>query len=309
MSLTFLHRADYMRRYDIRSVQTIAVLGICFNNMGDCNLYETLWPCAIRIAENLGMHQHPNSVRPELDREWCRRLWWTLIICEWLHVPSRPPCIVPDSFCLPLPSVDELNRDPDIDSVRTVDPIDRDVEAISVHYHTVLVRIALTHRQFHAATMTTAVLDDDHLIAIVRSADGALADIIATLPPALRPDAQLLGSNVEGGNVDGGSFDSSGLGLGLGSSSVDANVVEHPRVCWQRWHVTLVLLFFRLVINRSLQSSWVASSSPALRGPRAICLDAARGIIRISQQSEQPMGRRTRWYAFGTLLSLLCFFF
>jgi len=82
-ALFYLNQADYMRRYDVRSVQAIAVLGMCFNNFGDCNLYEILWTCAIRIAQKLGMHKAHNDIRPELNQEWCRRLWWTLVICDW----------------------------------------------------------------------------------------------------------------------------------------------------------------------------------------------------------------------------------
>ncbi len=82
-TLSCLNMADYMRRYDVRAVQAIAVLGICFNNFGDCNLCETMWTTAIRIAQKLGMHQAENKICPDLNQEWCRRLWWTLIICEW----------------------------------------------------------------------------------------------------------------------------------------------------------------------------------------------------------------------------------
>lgn len=71
-----------MKRDDVLTVQVIAVLGICFNTLGEYKLYKNLWSCAIRIAQGLGMDKPMVSnltIRPEL----CRRLWWTLIICEW----------------------------------------------------------------------------------------------------------------------------------------------------------------------------------------------------------------------------------
>ena len=255
-SILFLNRADYLRHYDIRTVQTVAVLGICFNNMGDSNLYQSLWPCAIRIAQKLGIHQHPNRVRPDLDREWCRRLWWTLVICDWLQVAMHPPCVTPNDFNVPLPT-------PGKD------------EGVSVQYHAVLVRIAFAYYQFHASMVSTQEADDKNLMSIVRHADGSLADIIAMLPPELQPEFTTCDSL-------------SGSASGAGADS------DQPS--WQRWHITLILLFFRLLINRSLQTAWATSPTPELRGQRAICLGAARGIINISRQWDQPMARRSRWY-------------
>lgn len=75
-----------MRRHDVCTVQTIAVLGISFNNLGEHKLYRTLWSCAFRIAQSLGMDR-PMDVELKIRPELCRRLWWTLIICEWLAYP------------------------------------------------------------------------------------------------------------------------------------------------------------------------------------------------------------------------------
>lgn len=72
-----------MRRFDVRIVQAIAILGICFNNFGDYHLYHTMWACAIRIAQFLGMNRADTLHLPFQSQEQSRRLWWTLIICEW----------------------------------------------------------------------------------------------------------------------------------------------------------------------------------------------------------------------------------
>jgi len=74
-----------MKRDDVLTVQIIAVLGICFNTLGEYKLYKNLWSCAIRIAQRLGMDKPivtNLTIRPEL----CRRLWWTLILCEWFDL-------------------------------------------------------------------------------------------------------------------------------------------------------------------------------------------------------------------------------
>ena len=81
-ALYCLEAADFMRREDIRTVQTVAILGICFNNFGDFNLNSMMLCCAIRIGQKLGMHRD-NPAVPGLKQECCRRLWWTLMICEW----------------------------------------------------------------------------------------------------------------------------------------------------------------------------------------------------------------------------------
>lgn len=82
-ALYFLDRADYMRYPDIRSVQAIAILGMCFANFGDTNRYMLMWSCAIRIAQKLGLHEQGTLNRTCLGRAHSSRLWWTLIICEW----------------------------------------------------------------------------------------------------------------------------------------------------------------------------------------------------------------------------------
>jgi hypothetical protein len=79
-----LHRIDFMRVPNIRSVQAIAILGICFNNFGDALLGEQLWSCAIRIAQRLDLDKpYSESTIGHLSQEAGHRLWWTLMIVEW----------------------------------------------------------------------------------------------------------------------------------------------------------------------------------------------------------------------------------
>ncbi|KXH27580.1 hypothetical protein CSAL01_00747 [Colletotrichum salicis] len=93
-ALFCLEETDYMRTSTIRPVQAIAVLGMCFDNFGDSGLYRHLWSCAIRIARKLGLDgSHTTHPTSKLGLEAQRRLWWTLIICEWLAVPYYVPQI------------------------------------------------------------------------------------------------------------------------------------------------------------------------------------------------------------------------
>jgi hypothetical protein len=78
-----LHRADFMRVPDIRSIQAIAVLGMCFNNWGDSELGHHMWGCASRIAQKTGLNTVQSDCAEDcLSEEGQHRLWWTLVICE-----------------------------------------------------------------------------------------------------------------------------------------------------------------------------------------------------------------------------------
>lgn len=67
----------------LETVQTIAVLGMCFFHFGDGEVASHLWSCAIRIAQRLGLGTMHSDPSVELSLESQRRLWWTLIIVEW----------------------------------------------------------------------------------------------------------------------------------------------------------------------------------------------------------------------------------
>jgi hypothetical protein len=83
-ALLFLNHSDFMRQINVRTVQAIAILGMCFYNFGDSELNAHLWSCAIRIAKALGL-DGSRSDQPSipLSKEAQCRLWWTLVICEW----------------------------------------------------------------------------------------------------------------------------------------------------------------------------------------------------------------------------------
>jgi hypothetical protein len=78
-----LQQSRFMTIPRLATVQTVAVLGMCFLHFGDGEVASHLWSCAIRVAQRLGlgtMHSDPSI---ELGLESQRRLWWTLIIVEW----------------------------------------------------------------------------------------------------------------------------------------------------------------------------------------------------------------------------------
>jgi hypothetical protein len=81
-SLYFLHKADFLRRPRIETVQAIAIQGMLYVNFGDSALYSTMWACAIRVSQALGLNKNDSGIA-ELSQRAQHRLWWTLVICDW----------------------------------------------------------------------------------------------------------------------------------------------------------------------------------------------------------------------------------
>lgn len=87
--------SDFLTKPKLCTVQTIAMLTILHRNFGEANRDYYLLGVAINISRTLGMDRlgsevrlPPNlSTRPEwqtrAERELGRRLWWTLVICDW----------------------------------------------------------------------------------------------------------------------------------------------------------------------------------------------------------------------------------
>ena len=81
-SLYFLHKADFLRRPRIETVQAIAIQGILYVNFGDSELYRTMWAVAIRVSQTIGLTKHHSGLS-EISQQAQHRLWWTMVICDW----------------------------------------------------------------------------------------------------------------------------------------------------------------------------------------------------------------------------------
>ena len=103
-ALYYLDEADFMQSADIRVVQAVVILGIVATNIGDTARHSHFWAVAVRMAQALKLGtDSENEGESLLQREVRRRLWWTLIICEWLPIPARNPCISALDFDCELP--------------------------------------------------------------------------------------------------------------------------------------------------------------------------------------------------------------
>ncbi|KAL2291225.1 hypothetical protein FJTKL_13861 [Diaporthe vaccinii] len=257
-ALYFLRRGDFLRNLRLETVQAAAILGISFFNFGDHDLNTTIQACAMSIARTIGLDRGDpvdGTRLAGMSKEARRRLWWTLVICEWLPGPHPPSVITEMDFDVPLPAVEA--------SGSVIGP--GGLEMHPVQYHIFMARTSTVYNRFRMGLRGSQVPLDE----AVRRADEELAEIINTLPQHLSP---------EGTDRDH-------------ESELEA---LYPWIRWQRVDVTLVLLCHRLRINRVLQSEWQADYSQ-YGWARSICLRAAKDLIWISQNWEQSAAKRSQW--------------
>ncbi|KAG9252434.1 uncharacterized protein F5Z01DRAFT_228025 [Emericellopsis atlantica] len=172
-----LHRADFMRVPHIGTVQCIAVLGMCFNNLGDAELCRHMWNIALRIAQKLGLNTPRSEHAGSLGTEAQHRLWWTLTICEWLGVPHEPTSLEEVDFEVPLPRPHVTTRN---GGKTVVDP---------AHYHVFMARTSIVYNRFCQSLQRSPLSSEN----VVRAADEELALVIDTLPDHLQPELEAHG--------------------------------------------------------------------------------------------------------------------
>ncbi|KAJ3455931.1 hypothetical protein MRS44_017413 [Fusarium solani] len=197
----------------------IPILGISFNNRGDSELGEHLWSSAIRIAQRIGLDQGYSEMASScLSAEGQHRLWWTLVICDWLTLPYRSPRVHYTDFDVPLPSATSTDEEENVTH--------------PVHYHIFMARTSTIFYYFRQAIRSDPASLAE-MAQVVRKADEELAEIIDTLPVHLRPDADE-------------------------SDEIRRLELAQPWIKWQRFDLTLVLLHLRLQINCTLQEQWLS---------------------------------------------------
>lgn len=270
-----LYRAEFMRVPHICTVQSIAILGMCFNILGDVDLYQHLWSIAIRVAQRLGLNTPSSQKAGALTPEAQHRLWWTLTICEWcvltcnlnrlrtpynltyvcyrLKDPNEPTQIEEVDFDVPLPCPLQTSV---TGRMTNLDP---------AHYHLFMARTSTVYNRFCQSLRRSALSLED----IVKAADEELALVIDTLPNHLQPD----------------------LGITEGVRELE---LSQPWIKWQRFDITLVLLQQRVRINRTLQRHWL-SSPGRYDWARAVCISSSLEIIWISRNWDQPVSMRKQW--------------
>ncbi|KAF4452061.1 hypothetical protein F53441_4992 [Fusarium austroafricanum] len=253
-----LNKADFLRFPNIHTVQAMAVLNMNFNNRGDAEMGHHLQASALRIAQRMRLGEvGSEGTGQHLSPEGERRLWWTLVICEWLNITHQSPIIDDSDFDVPLPSVSQLSVQGDL-----VDP---------VHYHIFMARTSQVIYKFRIS-LKYGNKSLENIVTIVKTADEELAGIINTLPRHLQPESDS-DTDIE----------------------IQALEAAQPWIKWQRYDITVVLLHLRMHINRTLQKQWMSSPNE-YHWARTVSVTSAMSLIWINRSWDQPASMRKQWY-------------
>ncbi|CAI6338070.1 unnamed protein product [Periconia digitata] len=262
-ALFYLDRGDFLQVSHVNIVRSIVVMGNVASTIGETHRHANLWALAVRIAQQLNLGS--DKMNPEesvVQRESRRRLWWTLVICEWLMIPLRTPCITNVDFTCELPA--ELNDTELIDHNYVSQSTPRPVQ-----YHIFMARIAAIYHQFHAKIRLRR-WSPSGVADFVIQADDELAAIIEQLPRHLRHDEVV--PNEEQITLES----------------------QFPWIATQRTSLAMVLLYYRLAINRILQGYWLEGSTNFARA-RSVCLFSAIHIIRSADSGAETFNRLRSW--------------
>lgn len=271
-ALFFLDQAEYLRQHDMRTVQTIAILLGLYKNMGDFSLHSTHLASALRIAQTLHLDRdsyHTSS--SHIDTQVRRRVWWTLVICEWLQRPTGLSYVRQADFDVALP--EELDDEELI--WRSIDSKAQNLAAPRprpVQYHLAMIAIAKVWHRFRTA-LAQVRRNPERLEPLVLQTDEALANVISELPQHLQED-------------DGAS----------------ASDNRHPWIPWQRNSLSMSILYYRMTINRVLQDQWVQSPNSHAR-TQAICLGSAQAIVSLVDRYTALSARNRPWAIASNLFS------
>jgi hypothetical protein len=222
---------------------------------------------AIRIAQQLSLgSEEANLSETLVQRESRRRLWWTLVICEWISVPPRTPCINDVDFSCQLPA--DINDAQLLETDLGMPPTPAR-EPRPVQYHIIMARIATIYHQLHAK-LRLRRWSPSGIADFVVQADDQLAEIVEHIPPHLQ---------AEGDNTE-----------------PHGHEIEQvlPWIATQRTSLAMVLLYYRLAINRILQTYWLEGSTNFARA-RSVCLSSAVGVIRSATSGDVTFRRLRSW--------------
>lgn len=266
-ALFYLDQGDFLQKSHIRVVQAIAVLGNVASTIGETERHANLWAVAVQVAQQLNLGRDEMNIGESLrQQETRRRLWWTLVICEWLPIPLRTPCISDIDFNCQLPAIisDAQLADSDLGITRALDEGPRPVQ-----YHVIMAEIATINHQLHAR-LRLRKWPPAAVAEFVVQADDQLANVIERLPSHLQQDD--------------------------GSTPKGCEEMEQqlPWIAIQRKSLVIALLYYRLAINRILQNHWLEGSTNFARS-RSICLSSAVGLIRSATSGDGQFSRLRSW--------------
>ncbi|RTE73710.1 hypothetical protein BHE90_011849 [Fusarium euwallaceae] len=256
-SIFFLFKSEFLRIPDLRNVQAIVLLGGSFIHLAEFTLFRSLWPCAFRISRSLGINTNQGHESESPQQSQERRLlFWSLVISDWLSFPLDTTCITDGEVAIELPT----DSDEHFDESHLGGPS----RSHHVQHQIAMCKISIAVRRFQ-----NSLLQDRDLWQIITASDNELAEIISELPRYFQA-----GYNV----------------------SDEVSVVDKGLAAWQRRNITVVLLYYRMVINKvGQQYESVLSRTNLAQSSAAVCLNAAHGIVDVVIGLGSASSRQLIW--------------
>lgn len=259
-ALFFLYQSDFLSVFDIRTVQAIIILDVAFTNHGDLNLYSSLWACAARISQNLRINLEEKADDACVSQR-NTRIWWALVLTDWLSGQLNQPCIRKDDFSIKVPQM----------TCGTDAPVLP--ENVSSQYFACMARISHALYRFRVAISSVTQDESTTLPMLVQNADNELAEIISQLP------AHLSAYDDDDDDNDDDNDDN-----GAASSTRAKRLSFSQSLEWQKQSIAVALLYYRLVVNRAPLRD-TTSDGLSLKRARAIYLSSAHAIIDLITKS------------------------
>jgi hypothetical protein len=255
-------------------VRTVAILGIIFNNVGDVNRYVTLWAVAVRQAQQLRMgDDSAHGQETYIQQQMRRRLWWTLVICDWIPVPYRTPSLNDIDFNCRLP--DEVD-DQELASRSAPSRLSRS-KPRPIRYHIAMIKVSKIYYQIRYK-LRLRKWSAPEIAEFVFAADEQLANQISELPPYLQFEE-------------------------VSTDATRERDRQYPFILWQKESLSLVLLYYRMAISRLLQEHWLDGSVTGAR-TRAICMSSAQALINCTMSQTTDASKKRPWYVRQAGLSI-----
>ncbi|KAH7146510.1 hypothetical protein EDB81DRAFT_795399 [Dactylonectria macrodidyma] len=140
---------DFLGTPKLSTIQVIAILTMVNSSFGQNSREWMLMAVAVNMARMFHMHRlgSEQTLSPSIAKlpQWRtigkrnlgRRLWWTLVICDWMGVMSHRPAISPHSF----DTILDPNSEPD-DAIISSSFNESRKPPSSLHYHQLMAKLA-----------------------------------------------------------------------------------------------------------------------------------------------------------------------
>ena len=189
------------------------------------------------------------------------RLWWALVINDWLQIPLQATHSGVHRITAGAGFLDSVHSGNEPRS-----------DGRPEYYHLVLAKLSMALQKFQEDIHQVG--DDFMALELAtQSVDQEISLIVTQLPKYLQPDFEL-------------------------TSEAQIRNDNTPWLSWQKENLCILLLYYRLVINRPLCDQRNIGSE-SFDKARSVCLEASHGIVSTIHEfdSGDPVNhRRLIWY-------------